>query len=457
MTVTGPQDDVVKELVDADVPRVDAVEGPAHGLPFLMLKSAGEQPAVLQVDPAAVVKATDTLPVAIEVDPAALGQQAEDDAAGLPVPTDHPGDPDAPGSPAWEAIDAARARGAVQALQWLMTLVRSMGDREAAEANAGAESALDRMYDLGDVLDSLDCALAVMAKFAVDEQGEADARAAEVEDEARAMGLIKALDQMPTSELRKAGRVLSAANLASVSAAIAALQDVLSAATPAPAQEAPMDQQQTSVEKADGASATDTLHSTISKLAKACGCAACVGWVASSRALGSAAADSGGDVEDDAAVEAPAPAENTAPDLAAAPAPSTSEEEPVVKAQDQDPAPAGDVVPGPAAGSSNDQSVLLKSLAEVVEAAVAPLRDRLAAVEEQPMPGGPLLSGATPAAPVTKAAAEEQADPFAGVRKALDAEPNPTVRATAAAAAVNAVFREHYAPVKAPAPASAQQ
>lgn len=455
MTVTGPQDDVVKELVDADVPRVDAVEGPAHGLPFLMLKSAGEQPAVLQVDPAAVVKATDTLPVAIEVDPAALGQQAEDDAAGLPIPTDHPGDPDAPGSPAWEAIDAARARGAVQALQWLMTLVRSMGDREAAEANAGAESALDGMYDLGDVLDSLDCALAVMAKFAVDEQGEADARAAEVEDEARAMGLIKALEQVPAGELRKAGRVLSAANLASVSAAIAALQDVLSAATPAPAQEAPMDQQQTSVEKADGASATDTLHSTITKLAKACGCAACVGWVASSRALGSAAADSSGDVAEEEAVQAPAPAENTAPDLAAAPGPSTPEEgeEPVVKAQE----PAGDVVPGAAAGAPNDdQSVLLKSIAEVVEAAVAPLRDRLAAVEEQPMPGGPLLSGATPAAPVTKASAEEQADPFAGVRKALDAEPNPTVRATAAAAAVNAVFREHYAPAKAPAPAAQQ-
>ena len=216
-----------------------------------------------------------------------------------------------------------------------------------------------------------------------------------------------------------------------------------------------MDQQQTSVEKADGASATDTLHSTITKLAKACGCAACVGWVASSRALGSAAADSSGDVAEEEAVQAPAPAENTAPDLAAAPGPSTPEEgeEPVVKAQE----PAGDVVPGAAAGAPNDdQSVLLKSIAEVVEAAVAPLRDRLAAVEEQPMPGGPLLSGATPAAPVTKASAEEQADPFAGVRKALDAEPNPTVRATAAAAAVNAVFREHYAPAKAPAPAAQQ-
>ena len=311
-------DDTVTELTDVQVPRVDAVDMPAHRMAWLLLKSADVDPLLTyermwkaKYDAAQLrqmgkdgrafrsedgsysypiadtadldnairavgrggaehdairryiarrakqLKATDKIPdtwasdgsitKAAGMDDDALDDldggiiepsDVVEDAAGLVAPT-HQGDPDDVTSPAWEAVDAARARAAVQTLSWLKGLVQEMEEREDAEvAMTGDLGEARSSIDLAEALSGLDCALGILAKFAVDEQAEADDRAQEVADQAEALGIVKAITTA-TEAITKAGRVLSAANEQSLRAAHAALSEVLGR-VPAPAEEAPV-------------------------------------------------------------------------------------------------------------------------------------------------------------------------------------------------------------------------
>lgn len=174
------------EITSADVDRVDAVDEPATGIPFLVLKTQ-QTPLGVAADPAAlplglapvvnntgaperVVKAADETDV---LD----GTTAENEAEAAIAE---------PGSGPWEAVDAEKAAEAVEGLVTVRALIQLLTDRETAEGD-------ETVWSLMDAADAVECALGILAAFAVTEKAEADAAAAEAEAQARALGLIKTL------------------------------------------------------------------------------------------------------------------------------------------------------------------------------------------------------------------------------------------------------------------------
>jgi hypothetical protein len=163
----------------------------------------------------------------MDMDPTAVLAEPDGDA---------PGDPNDPGSPAWEAVDAASAR------KWTSLLVRArnalcaLAEREGIEAMAGDDDDLYSAMDLQDASRCIDDAVGILARFAVDEQAEADFGAEELAAVGKAMAGFDAA-ALETLEgfapVVKAGRTLSAANEAALRTAVDALQKVL-ASLPAP-------------------------------------------------------------------------------------------------------------------------------------------------------------------------------------------------------------------------------
>ncbi|MHB1472402.1 MAG: hypothetical protein ACYCV4_02045 [Dermatophilaceae bacterium] len=168
----------------------------------------------------------------------ALMEQATENADGLGVPTRAPGDPDDPTSPAWEAVDAARARQAIELTVALRRLVSLAQDREQQEASVDADGDdLDNVFDLGDVQDALQFVLETLAPFAVGEQAEADGRTAE-------------------TTVMKAGRVLSSVNEQRIRAALERLQQIIGSLPPPTVEEGtPVDKTPTTPEAAPVAKA----------------------------------------------------------------------------------------------------------------------------------------------------------------------------------------------------------
>lgn len=253
------------ELVDADVPRVDLVGRPANGSPgFLLMKQAAgglldaahirellaksepdhdsKETVTMTGSPGAIAKlihqsSAPVVPVAKELD---LDDSTDglDITVPLAAPDDEaPGDPTDPGSPAWEAIDAATAR------KWTAILARAgraialLAERETLEAASADPGDIDNAWDLEDANCAIDYAISVLAPFAVAEQSEADCGV----DEMAAVG--KALDGFDSAPLdtievlapvAKAGRVLSAGNEAAIRGAVESLQKVLSSLPAAP-------------------------------------------------------------------------------------------------------------------------------------------------------------------------------------------------------------------------------
>jgi hypothetical protein len=168
---------------------------------------------------------------------------------------DKPGDPTDPGSPAWEAIDAATAQKWTSIAVRLKNALCIMAERELLEAAAGdGEDAL-AAFDLEDAKCAVDFVIDVLAGFAVDEQAEADLggeamdaigkSAASDPDPAAVAAIRKALDSdklpaaLTTIEtfdavIAKAGRVLSAVNEAHIREAAGRLNTVLAALPQAP-------------------------------------------------------------------------------------------------------------------------------------------------------------------------------------------------------------------------------
>lgn len=146
-----------------------------------------------------------------------------------------PGDASDPGSPAWEAIDAATARKWTAIAARLRSALGVMSDREALEAATVDPDDAEAAMDLDDAACAVDFVIDTLAGFAVDEQAEAD-------DAVMAM-VGKSIGALDTAHLdtveslgaiRKAGRTLSAANESALRAAIQALQQILASLPAAP-------------------------------------------------------------------------------------------------------------------------------------------------------------------------------------------------------------------------------
>jgi len=74
---------------------------------------------------------------------------------------------------------------------------------------------------------------------------------------------------------------------------------------------------------------------------------------------------------------------------------------------------------------AEDAAVLKSTLAELLKAALEPLEKRLATVEGQPMPGGPMLNGAVPGSDGLALRGQAGEDQEASLRKSLADEKDP--------------------------------
>jgi len=268
-----PDADPFTELVDANIDRVDLVDKAANGLPFLMAKSAEDGGPAGLIDPDLVrgligktaapepAAAADTVtmtgsPGAIArlIHEAAVRKDAETadpiakDADAMPdteldpttvlaEPTESaPGDANTPGSPAWEAVDAATARKWTSILSRAKAALGVMADREALEAAAGDDCDLDNAFELDDAACAIDYAISVLAPFAVDEEAEVVRGTAELGAVGKALadlpGPLEVIESL--GQVQKAGRALSAANEQAIRTAVESLQKVLASLPAAP-------------------------------------------------------------------------------------------------------------------------------------------------------------------------------------------------------------------------------
>lgn len=156
---------------------------------------------------------------------------------------DAPGDPTDPGSPAWEAIDAATACKWTSILARAKVAVGVLADREMLEAASADPDDAGNACDLDDVCCAIDYAISVLAPYAVAEQSESDCGAADMDAISKAMagfdpGPLEAVEAL--ASVRKAGRVLSAANEAAIRGAAESLNTVLASLPQAPVADDPV-------------------------------------------------------------------------------------------------------------------------------------------------------------------------------------------------------------------------
>jgi hypothetical protein len=74
---------------------------------------------------------------------------------------------------------------------------------------------------------------------------------------------------------------------------------------------------------------------------------------------------------------------------------------------------------------SEEVALTKSSLLEAIKEAMTPLEDRLAKMEAQPMPGGPMLNGVLPGADPTVLRGQDASDGEAQLRKAFADEKRP--------------------------------
>jgi hypothetical protein len=166
-----------------------------------------------------------------------MDDDALDAMTALAEPDTHaPGLPTDPGSPAWEAVDAATARKWTAILARAKNAIDMLAEREILEAAAGDEGDAENACDLQDACCAIDYAISVLAPFAVDEQAEADC----CDDMAAVGKALAGFDAAPLDTIEalatvtKAGRVLSSANEAAIRGAVESLQKVLASLPAAP-------------------------------------------------------------------------------------------------------------------------------------------------------------------------------------------------------------------------------
>lgn len=282
-----PPDDAFTELVDASIDRVDLVDKAANGLPILMAKAADDGAPAGLVNPDVIrdligTPVTPDLVRGIDVGKTAAPEDVTDpgwtvtvtgrpgyDAlasllnqhggrlvpdtiakdADMAAETDldptkilaepegnAPGNVNTPGSPAWEAVDAATAR------KWTAILARAkaallvMEDREVMESVSGELGDFDQSLDLNNAACAIDYAISVLAPFAVNEQAEVDnVEALEAIGKSLLGDLPDPLEVIESlGQVRKAGRSLSASNERAIREAVDSLQKVLASLPAAP-------------------------------------------------------------------------------------------------------------------------------------------------------------------------------------------------------------------------------
>ena len=277
-------DEEFTELVDAKFGRVDLVQTPATGARFVIAKQDADSrglvpPEVIrdligkQAEPAPVPEPEG--PVTMTASPAAMaafihkagvrqappaqkepdvdtvtkdiGPDLDADADahdGMDLTTplaepdaDAPGDATDPGSPAWEAIDAATAQKWTSIAVRLKNALAVMAEREMVEAATADPDDAGNAFDLEDAMCAIDFAIDTLASFAVGEQAESDLGSEELSAIGKALA---GFDPAPLDTLEgftavaKAGRVLSSVNEARIRDAAASLQNVLASLPSAP-------------------------------------------------------------------------------------------------------------------------------------------------------------------------------------------------------------------------------
>jgi CBS domain-containing protein len=459
------EEEVVKEMIGGSIPRVDAVRGPASGLRFTVIKAGEDQdpkaaealrnekeapvaksneaaPAVdpeTEPEPELVLKADGDVDLSEVLDPTEVAADAETVHAN--GDSEVPGDPTEPGSPAWEAMDAATARKWTSILARAKNALGVMGDRELQEVASGngGDDDVDAAFDLQDASAAVDYAISLLAPFAVDEQSEADCEAADLEGVSKSlapfdMDTLDLIEQF--APVLKAGRVLSAANEQSIRDAVTSLQGVLSSLPQAPAAEPVAKSKETPVEPTNAhavpdGTAVDEHGRKVEPVAKAKGddpapMIACynadgdlIGVVAEGD-LTAVGAGTPADPSDDPEPDPAPPAPDEPPP---APPAAAGVEEPVAKSdepQEDVVDPVLDAVQKALAKRDEEHETVVKSLIE-----------RLDHLEAQPEPGrGPLLSGVPTGGLVALRGQSGEVNPeFVAVQKALETETDPAKRA----------------------------
>lgn len=284
MTDVLGDDTEFSELVDAHVPRVDLVGRPANGSAgFLLMKQdaqaglmdpdvirdligkstpepAPEETVTMTGSPSALMKLIHEATVRREAAPIAkadesasqdeevakmIGGELDDGVDGLdptvvlaaPATDDAPGDPNEPGSPAWEAIDAATAQKWISIAVRLKNALGVMADREMLEAASADPDDAEAAWDLQDAQCALDYVIDTLAGFAVDEQAEAELCTEAMDQVGKAFGGFDTapLDTFEAlAPIAKAGRSLSGANEQAIRDAVSSLQKVLASLPAAP-------------------------------------------------------------------------------------------------------------------------------------------------------------------------------------------------------------------------------
>lgn len=450
-------DEELTEIVKAEIERVDGVLGPANGTPPLLMKSLPDDGRGAEVAEA-LAKATDDQEGDVEKAAQRTKAQRSDakfkmrgtdgevkfpiddcsdvsDAWGLrghasgveggqeaverhvrraasALGCDGPwndgkvekadGEEMAPGSPAWEAQDAAALRAAASQLADLRGRVATSRDREAQEDEPYD---WENASDLDCAVQALDCALGIVARLAFTEQVEA----------------------MRPDDMAKAGRRLSAKTVGAIKTA----RDHLSTLLGPDGEEPKNTEEDEAVTKQQIAEALrEATPELVAELAKALQ-AGTVSESTSTPEPSGASMESGtGEAAaEEARQDQPAPGHQTVPEEQATPQlagePSGGLPAGVPASEGATAAPAGGGMAGakaaetasdanPALVKSTDTPALdvealaksllepvMKSVQEAVASATRPLEEGLEAVRKQvgeiaaqPMPGGPLLKGA---------------------------------------------------------------
>lgn len=384
--------------------------------------------------------------MADDLDPTTVLAEPDDDA---------PGDVNDPGSPAWEAIDAATARKWTAILSRACNALCTLAEREMLEGIAGDDDDAGNAFDLEDAKCAIDYAISVLAPFAVSEQSASDVGAEALEAVGKAMAGFDGA-QLETLEaltpVAKAGRTLSAGNEAAIRGAVDALQKVL-ASLPAPAADdgQPVAKQTEETATMTPTAATEQPATPTAEVAKAKGDPQVAVYTAEGVLVGTVDQSDITAIADAAAPEGG----GDEPDAPAAPVVAPAEDAEVIPGTSTVASPAADedeVTKAVQAGFNTALAEALKPFTEEL-ARSAELADVVKGLQERvehlaKMPDdrkSPLLNGATGTGAGIASRDGSTADPLAELKKAVADAPNEAARTTAQTALGIAAIKARFA------------
>lgn len=375
-------DDTVTKITNLKITNVDLVKRAANGRTFLLRKSADESnPSIFD---AAQVRefAKQAQEGAMSDDNAPVAKADEDILEDAPAGAE--GDVNDPGSPAWEAVDAATGAEALSALFTVKRALDVLSDREAEEAFNGDADGYDNSWDLQNACELVDAAIAIIAPYVAGEADESEQPVEKATADPRA-------ELVEFVSVVKAGRVLSAANESALRGAAAAIQNVL-ASLPAPVEDVAKAE---NVEDESGSVVASYEPTYVDDVAKAKGEPQVLVYDANGNVIGSVDPGDLTTFANSAPTDA-APADDSADDSAAddsadadssddsAPAPATPD---VAEGADENAAviPGTDTVQSPVEADDDDKTVtkaLSTEIAEAFKEALAPFAKQLEETSE---------------------------------------------------------------------------